>query len=275
MGDAVLQKKVTTESLPFKRVKNIGQQPKYYVENINEKIISKKTYELAQRLQKDRQRYKTKNKKSYILSGILRCPDCGQTFRRQEISEKVYWICANKSSGKSNCKSIRVKENEVYNSFNIMIMKLIDNRKNLLEPVIYELEKLEYTNQSRQQIKEIDKEISNLSTQNLLLAKLHTKGILNKTDYISQSSEISNKLTKLRSERKKKITLSESKTLEEIETLNQLLKDIQITNEFNKDLFEEIVESITVKDNSTLIFKLIGGIEITEEIFEKGRCKVK
>lgn len=275
MGDAVLQKKVTTESLPFKRVKNIGQQPKYYVENINEKIISKETYELAQKLQKDRQRYKTQNKKSYILSGILRCPDCGQTFRRQEISEKVYWICVNKSSGKSNCKSIRVKENEVYNSFNIMIMKLIDNRKNLLEPVIYELEKLEYTNESRQQIKEIDKEISNLSTQNLLLAKLYTKGILNKTDYISQSSEISNKLTKLRSDRKKKITSSESKILKEIETLNQLLKDIPITNEFNKDLFEEIVESITVKDNSTLIFKLIGGIEITEEIFEKGRCKVR
>ena len=35
----------------------------------------------------------------------------------------------------------------------------------------------------------------------------------------------------------------------------------------------EIVESITVDDSTQITFKLIGGIELTEPINEKGRCK--
>ena len=40
-----------------------------------------------------------------------------------------------------------------------------------------------------------------------------------------------------------------------------------------KDKIEEIVEKIMVDDNSEITFKLIGGIELTEQITEKGRCK--
>ena len=38
-------------------------------------------------------------------------------------------------------------------------------------------------------------------------------------------------------------------------------------------LFGQIVESITVDDSTQITFKLIGGIELTEPINEKGRCK--
>ena len=43
MGDALLQKKYTTDTLPFKKVKNRGERPKYYVENANLPIVSKET----------------------------------------------------------------------------------------------------------------------------------------------------------------------------------------------------------------------------------------
>lgn len=44
MGDALLQKKYTTDTLPFKKVKNRGERPKYYVENANPAIVSRETY---------------------------------------------------------------------------------------------------------------------------------------------------------------------------------------------------------------------------------------
>lgn len=55
MGDAVLQKKFTTETLPFRKVRNKGQLPKYYVENSNPPIVSRETYEAVQELMRSRQ----------------------------------------------------------------------------------------------------------------------------------------------------------------------------------------------------------------------------
>lgn len=44
MGDALLQKKFTTDTLPFRKKKNRGEKPQYYVENSNPPIVSKETY---------------------------------------------------------------------------------------------------------------------------------------------------------------------------------------------------------------------------------------
>lgn len=50
IGDALLQKKISTDVLPYKRIKNNGQQNQYYIENSQEAIIAKETQEKAKRL---------------------------------------------------------------------------------------------------------------------------------------------------------------------------------------------------------------------------------
>lgn len=47
MGDAILQKSYTTETLPFRRKINHGELPKYYVENSNPPIVSRGIYQAA------------------------------------------------------------------------------------------------------------------------------------------------------------------------------------------------------------------------------------
>ena len=49
-GDALLQKQITTQTLPFKKQRNHGEQPMYYVENSNPAIVSRETYEAVQAL---------------------------------------------------------------------------------------------------------------------------------------------------------------------------------------------------------------------------------
>ena len=44
MGNVLLQKSYTTESLPFKKVRNKGEQTQYYVENINPAIVDREIY---------------------------------------------------------------------------------------------------------------------------------------------------------------------------------------------------------------------------------------
>ncbi len=155
MGDALLQKSYTTDSLPFKKVKNKGERPQYYVENSNPAIVSKETYEAVQMLQKKRSKNRSRKKTEYPLSGILRCPDCGRAFRRQIVRGKSYWVCAGQSSGATDCASARVREDEVYLSFQLMLMKLTDNCEYLLGSLIKQIEEMQYRTNGSQETKPV------------------------------------------------------------------------------------------------------------------------
>ena len=273
-GDALLQKQITTQTLPFKKQRNHGEQPMYYVENSNPAIVSRETYEAVQALIKSRQPSCKRKAKNYPLTRTLLCPDCGHTFRRQVVNGTAYWLCAAKASSKTDCAWRRVKEDEVYAAFSLMIRKVQANREYLLGTLIRQLEELQYrTTGSQQRIKEIDREIADLTAQNLVLSRLHGKGVLNATDYTAQSDVLENKITELRIERRTKITDSdENEMLEELKMLNDILKEVEIGIDFNAELFEQTVDSITVDSNELLIFHLAGGISLPEKIREKGRC---
>lgn len=273
-GDALLQKQITTQTLPFKKQRNHGEQPMYYVENSNPAIVSRETYEAVQALIKSRQPSCKRKAKTYPLTRTLLCPDCGHTFRRQVVNGTAYWLCAAKATNKTDCAWRRVKEDEVYAAFNLMIRKVQANREYLLSTLIRQLEELQYrTTGSQQQIKEIDREIADLTAQNLVLSRLHGKGVLNAADYTAQSDVLENKITELRIERRAKITDSdENEMLEELKMLSDILKEVEIGIDFDAELFEQTVDSITVDSNELLTFHLAGGISLPEKIREKGRC---
>jgi len=273
-GDALLQKQITTQTLPFKKQPNHGEQPMYYVENSNPAIVSRETYDAVQALIKSRQPSCKRKAKTYPLTRTLRCPECGHTFRRQVVNGTAYWLCAAKATNKTDCAWRRVKEDEVYAAFNLMIRKLSANREYLLGTLIRQLEGLQYrTTGSQQRIKEIDREIADLTAQNLVLSRLHGKGVLNAAEYTAQSDVLENKITELRIERRTKITDSdENEMLEELKMLNDILKETEIGIGFNAELFGQMVDSITVESNELLTFHLAGGISLPEKIREKGRC---
>ena len=157
----------------------------------------------------------------------------------------------------------------VYEAFTDMVIKLKANQEELLGMLIRQIEAMQ-NRTSRQ----IDKEIADLGAKNLVITRLHTSGVLGAADYSKQTSEISNRITDLRIERRKKLTEDEDdELLDTIKELNGILEEYEPTTEFDNDLFEQIVQSITVNDNTQITFRLLGNIELTEEINEKGRCK--
>ena len=163
----------------------------------------------------------------------------------------------------------------VYDTFTMLIYKLKANRESLLEPLIQRLEYLQSrTSENIERIRQIDKEIADLSAKNLVVTRLHTSGVLGTAEYSMQTSEISNKITELRIERRRKLQEDENDAmLDELKTLNEIIKEYEPTSEFDEEMFEQIIESIIVDDTSSMTFHLIGGLTLTEEIKEKGRCK--
>lgn len=275
MGDALLQKKITTETMPFRQVKNTGQLPQYYVENSNPALVEKDEYKAAQELKNSRTYNKGCKRKTTPLTGRLRCPECGRVFRRQIIRGKEYWICCGKSAGETDCQYRRVRQDAVYDTFITMVYKLKDNRKELIDPLIRQIEIMrEKTSGIQDKVRQIDKEIADLAAQNLVITRLHTSGILPIAEYTAQADEINGKITALRMKRKQKLAEDEDdEWLERLRELSDILEETEPSAEFDEELFGQIVESITVDDYTQLTFRLLGGIELTEKIDEKGRCR--
>ena len=157
----------------------------------------------------------------------------------------------------------------------MMAYKLKNNRETLLEKLIQRLEYLQSrTSENIERIRQIDKEIADLSAKNLVVTRLHTSGVLGTAEFTAQTSEIGNKITELRIERRKKLQEDENDMLlDALNSLNDAIKECEPNEQFNGYLFEQIIEKIIVDDNSRLTFHLIGGLTLTEEIKEKGRCK--
>lgn len=274
-GDALLQKKYTTETLPFKKKINHGECTQYYVENANPAIITKADFDKVQEILKCRKTTPRENKGSYPLSGMLRCPDCGASFRRLLTRGTAYWICSSITARRSECSRIRVKEESVYEAFLAMMDKLKEFRKPLIGTLISDIETMQSrVSENHNRIAEIDTQVANLAAQNLVLTRLHNNGILNATAYAAQSSEINAKITELRSERKRKLKEDEcDEELDQLRDLYEVLDEHLPSESFDEDIFHQVVKSIRVDNAAELTFTLIGGVEITEIIREKGRCQ--
>ena len=268
IGGALLQKKYTTDTLPFKKKKNRGELPQYYVENANPAIVSRETYTAVQELQKSRQKNVGRKKASYPLTGMLRCPDCGRAYRRQFVRGKTYWTCSGKASGATVCSSQRMAEPNVYEVFNRMLFKLKEHHQIILGSLIRDIEIMQSkTSENHEKIAEIDKEIADLAARNLVIVRLHTSGILNGSDYSAQSSEINNRISALRSERKKKLAEDGGdEQLDKLKELQGILDEYEPTAAFDEDLFNQIVETAIVMSRTEIVFQLIGGLKLTETI---------
>lgn len=266
IGDAIFQKTYTTDDFPFHREKNYGEVDKYYVEQTNPPIISKGKFQAVQALF-EQKTMKHDSQIRHCLNKKIHC-DCGYAYISVTVNEIRYWECCAHNQNAKNCNSRRIPELVIENAFISMINKLRLMQKTLLSSAIEQLERFRLKqNGMNSKIHAIDRQIMELCGQNSVLARLHTKQILSDTDYLEQSSAITQKVCLLRADRRR--LLRQDENIEQLESLKELDNIITLTDcqtEFNKTLFENIVERITVPSPTTLCFELIGGLKLTEEI---------
>lgn len=281
IGDALLQKQYTTDTLPFRQKKNRGEREQYYIENAHEPIISRELFETVQTLLRERDnnagnRTSSKSRRT-VLGGMMKCPDCGRNFRRILQNGTAYWVCSARIGGIYDCAKRRVKEDEIFYAFTILTAKLKHFLQPLLGTAIRQMEMLlSETREGQDAIAEIDRKTADLTAQNLVLAKLHCKGILPAADFAVQSTDIGNRISELRAKRRKLLTEdSGDEALEELRELYRAVDSAPCVGIFDVGLLEGITKRITVQDNEHITFHLLGDISLTEQIREKGRCRAQ
>lgn len=146
MGDALLQKTVTTDFLTKKRIKNNGTAPQYYVENNHEAIIPKELFMLVQEELVRRRAVKVDSfgkrhtySCNHVFSQIVYCGCCGNLFRRIHWNNRgcksIVWRCVSRlepSSATEACRARTVNEQVLQSVIVKAINKILSNQQNYL-----------------------------------------------------------------------------------------------------------------------------------------------
>lgn len=266
MGDAIFQKKFSTDEFPFRRKVNKGQKPMYYVEDTNPPIISADVFEAAQQLQKQRKNNNPGVGNPRPLTKKIIC-SCDHTYRYKQINGTPTWECRKHNFNADHCSLPAIRESVIYNSFMLLVNKLATSREYILSPMIQQLERMQSRNSDTQsRIYELDKEIAEINQQLHSLAGHRTRGIIDTAEHTARAGVMNKNIGNLRAKRRKVLAEDETDTMiDELRTLYNIisLTDTQIS--FDEHLFEKIVCSVKVLSNSELCFRLSGGLELTEK----------
>ncbi|HHS8072751.1 TPA: recombinase family protein [Streptococcus pyogenes] len=126
MGDALLQKTITTDFIEKIRIKNDGTVPQYYVKDSQEPIIARDIFMLVQEEMTRRANLTSgvdgKKKRvyssKYALSSICTCTKCGDIYRRIAWNNRgkkstVWRCCTRVEHGPSACDALTIQESEL------------------------------------------------------------------------------------------------------------------------------------------------------------------
>lgn len=275
IGETLLQKYFTTDTLPFTLRRNRGQKAQYYVEQTNPPIITKEVYEAAQRLLNSTRMTRKTPGVPRLFSQKMKC-QCGATYAPIKVNDKTYWGCRTHDLDSKKCSSQRIPEKEICNAFITMVNKLRVCRADLLPSAITQTERLQMkAGGATERIHQIDRELAELKNRNLNNARLSAKGIIRPAEYTKMVTVNNQRISALRTERRQLINeLDDDSILSGLRRLNDILMEMeQPLTEMDEDLLSQIVQKITVPDDNHISFHLIGGLTITEATHYNRRCR--
>ena len=269
VGDMLLQKSYNEDTLPYRKCKNKGELPQYYVKNSHEPIVERIQYELANILLRERGKQVNTIGANYPLSRKIKCAECGTTYRRKFTEGTTYWVCRKHDEDKTLCNSQRITEDSVYRAFIRLYNKLRANYKTILLPLIAGLQKLrDAKKKDNIELNTINKQIAELSEQNHVMTGLVSKGILDSALFISQADELNRRIKALKLAKARLLEEAEGDgTLERLQELADTLEaGPDCLTEMDAAIFGDMVDKIVAADTSTLDFILVGGLTLTERM---------
>lgn len=269
VGDALLQKRYTTDVLPYRKARNHGERAQYYLTDSHPPIIDRETFEAAHKLLSQRSKHFVMGaNRNNPLTRMLYCGSCATLFRKKTCSGTVYWGCRNHNISKENCPITQIPESEIHAAFLRIYHKLKFHGEPILRQLLSDLQEIrERRLLWSVDIIELNKRISDLMDQDHTLSRMNQCGFVDPDIFISQGNELARQITAAKHEKERLINAADDdslpKTIELIEILDTLPEYLP---EFDGEVFHELVEKVIAESNDSLRFILKNGLELTEKI---------
>lgn len=268
IGDALLQKTYTVNTLEKKRVNNNGIAPKYYVEGSHEAIIDKDVFLRVQAEIARRANILTDGKKRiyssrYALSSIVFCGHCGDIFRRVKWNNRgcqsTVWRCVSRVLKKSSgidCPARTIHE-EVLQAAVVTAVNDDWSRKDDILPELRENIRAVLEEDTDAKLAEIDAAVRQKQTELLDAGKDQSK-----------IDKIGDEIVTLREKRQAILTEAAMRkdVQDRIEDLSSFLDEqVEAVTEYSETLVRRLIEKITVCDEK-LIVEFKSGLEVEVDV---------
>lgn len=264
-GDLLLGKTFTVDPITHRRLENMGEEEKYYIDEHHEGIISDDQFDEAQRILNKRSlkhNGKGRNDKysrKYAFSSIIKCAYCEstairRTWHAKSDHEKFVWSCMRAVKyGKSNCPHSKgVDEKEIELSFIKAFNTLCKSNKNIIEEFLKEMEDTLVNLDVNKEILEIDKSIEKCENSLNKLIDMHLEEIIDKSSYESKYKELMDKIGVLKSSRYdlEKSVDENNDIKKRIQSFKLIYDKNEALADFDKNIFDSVVEEVILGNDS-------------------------
>lgn len=273
-GDALLQKKYTTDFLEHKMEVNNGQIPQYYVQGCLPKIIDPEEWDMVQNEVERRNRYKGSFSAKNPFSTKLVCGDCGgfygqKVWHSNDRYRKTIYQCNSKfDKNHEKCQTPTLTEDRIKSLFIKAYNELLLSKMHFIEDSYEILKLLTDTTEVDATIEEQSTEMDVVGQLVDKLVKDNCNKAQNQEEYIGKYNE----LTKRFDSAKDKVENAKNeKAYRKGQALriNQFIERLKSTNEllieWDDELLNFMIDQAIVNRDESITFKFKNGTEINEK----------
>ena len=272
VGDSLLGKTYTTLTLPHRKIENKGEGVQYFIEGSHPPIVSRTVFDKAQQLLSRKSAViPPRAAAPHPLSRKIVCGHCGAFCKRKKTRGTAYWICQTHNKNAGSCPTMQIPETEITEAFLRIYFTLKHHGDQVLTRLIQDLQtaksgKLLWS----EDIVELNKQIADIACQERLLAQLKQQAVVDPDIFIFQSNQLAEQRREAKLKKFRILRSEDDQTVQRTQELLDILEDgPDLLMTFDEALFSELVETITIQDNSTIRFRLINGLELPEHIERK------
>ena len=171
------------------------------------------------------------------------------------------------SVGMATATALAIPELEIYGAFQRLYFKLKSN-PDILSQALRGL--IEIRNRRMLwsiDVIEINKKISDVLSQNQMLAVLKQQGLVDPDIFISKTNELTKQLRELKLQ-KERLLKAEGSNAEQLTRvlIATIAESPDFLDGFDAELFGELIDQVIIKDDFHVIFRLRNGLELQETI---------
>lgn len=272
-GDALLQKRFTTDFLTKKMKVNEGEVPQYYVEHSHDAIIEPLEWDMVQAEIARRRSLGRAYSGNSVFSSKLICGDCGSFFGQKvwhsnDPYRKVIWHCNSKFKGKTKCATSHLDTDTIQRMFLIAYNRLMKDR----ESIILDCASMR---QALSDTMALDSEFDSLNEEITVVSELVKACIRENASTAQSQEEYAKKYDGLLARyerataRLAEITTEKERKHDQDRELRLFIEALKIQplvlEEWDERLWITILDWATVFKDGKVVFKFKGGREIEVE----------
>ena len=269
-GEALLQKYYTPDFLTKKQKVNNGEIQQYYVENNHPAIIEPEIFEMV-RIEKDRRlMLNGKYSGTDILTSRIKCGECGGSYgakvwHSSSKYKKVIYQCNRKYAGKEKCKTPAIRADDVEARFVNAVNSILENKDEIISNLEMVLDKICNKKELSDEKEKLEKSLTEQVEKIQDLIEINSRVVQNQKKYkkeydalIKEYEETKSKFEQLEIESSKKAAKHQMIK----DYINTLKKQDKPLEKFDGLMWGSLLESATIKDKDTIVFKFKDGTEI-------------